>query len=114
MFKLGFADRFTYPVSFEVVSDGGKRNKFSFDAVLKRPSREEYQAYIKAAVDGEKSDLDIAREVLLGWKGVQDENGDDLPFSETARDNVLNITPVLPAVIDAFMESNSGKGRTKN
>ena len=114
MFKIGQTDRFTYPVHVEISGDGGKRQTHTFDATFKRLSREEFQAMMKAAQEGSLEDASVAADVLLGWKGVQDEHGGDLPFSEENRDALLNVWPVLPAVMSAFIEAHTPTGRAKN
>ena len=114
MFKIGQTDRFTYPVNVEIVGDGGKRQNFGFDATFKRLSRDEFQAMMKAAQDGSLDDMQVAGDVLLGWRGVQDEHGNDLPFSEDARAALLNTWPVLPAIMSAFLEAHTPKGKAKN
>lgn len=114
MIKLGQSDRYTYPVKVGIVGDGGLRQEFTFDAIFKRLSREEYAAVMSRARAGEIDDLDIARDVLLGWGRVVDESDEPLPFSEGNRDALLDVWPVLPAVVEAFVEANSPKGRAKN
>lgn len=114
MIKLGQSDRYSYPVKVAIVGDGGRRQEFGFDATFKRLSREEYAAVMSRARAGEIDDLVIARDALIGWWGVVDDAGEPLPFSETTRDALLNVWPVLPAVIEAFVEANSPKGRAKN
>lgn len=114
MFKIGLSDRFTYPVNVEVVGDGGKRSTYTFDAVFKRLSRDEIIEVTTRARDGESDDLALVRDVLLGWKGIQDDDGAELPFSEENRERVLSAWPVLPSVVAAFIEATSPKGKAKN
>lgn len=114
MFKIGQTDRFSYPVKVDIVGDGGKRNTYTFDAIFRRLQREEFSALARAAAAGERDDLSIAREVVLGWKGIQDADGNDLPFSEANFDLVMADWPVLPCVVAAFMESHIPKAREKN
>jgi len=114
MFKIGQTDRFSYPVSVEIPGDNGKRQNYTFDAIFKRISREEFVDITTRATAGELKDPDLVADVLLGWRGIQDEDGNDLPFSEANREMVLNIWPVMPAVVSAFLESQTPKGRAKN
>lgn len=114
MFKIGQTDRFTYPVSVEVVGDNGKRSSYSFDAVFKRLSNDEFVEVSRSAKMGDLPDIDLVRDVLIGWKGIQDEDGNDMPFTEANRDLVLNIWPVTPSIVTAFLEANTPKGRSKN
>jgi hypothetical protein len=114
MFKLGQTDRFSYPVTVDLPGDGGKRQTYTFDAIFRRLSRDEFLAVTTRAQAGELDDAQLVRDVLLGWKGIQDEHGQELPFSEQAREQVLDVWPVLPAVVTAFVESHTPKGRAKN
>ena len=114
MFKLGQSDRFTYPVSIEVLDESGKRKTYSFDAVFKRLSNDQFIEVSRAAKAGELPDLDLVRDVLLGWKGILDEDGNELTFSEANRDMVLNVWPVTPTIVSAFLEANTPKGKQKN
>lgn len=114
MIKIGQSDRFSYPVKVDLPADGGKHTTYTFDAVFRRLDREQFQRIVTRAQAGELDDVDLARDVLLGWAGVMDEDDKPLPFSEEAREALLNVWPVLPAVIGAFMEAHTPKGRTKN
>lgn len=114
MLKIGQSDRFTYPVAVEIPVDGGKRQTHTFDAVFLRLDRERFQDVISRAQSGELDDVSLIRGVLLGWNGVLDEHGQPLEFSEHNRDLLLNAWPVLPAVVSAFIEANTPKGRAKN
>lgn len=114
MFKIGQTDRFSYPVHVEIPGDGGKRVSYSFDAVFRRLSRDEFVDLTSRAQAGETSDSALVRDVLLGWKGIQDADGAELPFSEENRELVLNVWPVLPAVVAAFIEAHTPKGKAKN
>jgi len=114
MFKLGKSDSFTYPVKVEIPDEAGRTRTESFDGLFRRASREEFQATMERAKSGELEDLTLARDVLIGWRGVQDEEGKELPFSDANREVLLNVWPVLPAVVAAWLEAHSPKGRAKN
>lgn len=114
MFKIGQTDRFSYPVSVDIPADGGKRTTYTFDAIFRRLSRDEFVDLTTRAQAGETNDAALVRDVLLGWKGVQDAEGGELPFSEENRELVLNVWPVLPAVVAAFIEAHTPKGKAKN
>jgi hypothetical protein len=113
MFKLDSTDTYTYPVTIEVVADGGRFSKSSFDATFKRLSRTQVAEMMRQIRDGEMTDHGVAAAVLVGWKGVLDTSGAEIPFSEGARDQVLDVHPVCPAVIQAWADSLKG-GKAKN
>ncbi len=114
MFKLKQSNSYTWPVEVFLPGDGGKFIKETFDAEFKRLDMDQLKAMQKQSEAGE-DDSDGAnqiREILLGWKGVVDESG-DVPFSESARDELLKIPQVRAAILHAFRESVTG-GRRKN
>lgn len=114
MLKLGASDRFWYPVRVEILDDDGVRRTHEFRALFRRYGRSDFERLMKRARDGEITDDALAREVLLGWQGVQDETGGEVSFSAEARERLLDLWPVLPALILAFVEAHSPEGRRKN
>lgn len=114
MFKLGQSDSFSYPVEVEVVGDGGKRSTYTFDAQFRRLPSDELNEISRRAREGDVNDAGLVREVLVGWKGILDEDGSELPFSEASRERVCRVWPVTPSIVAAFLEANSPKGKQKN
>ena len=112
MFKIEQKPTYTGRVEVFSPRDGGKYQKGTFTAEFKALAQEEIDSILGDLRDG-RPDSDFALECLVGWKGVQDEDGNELPFSDSTRDQVLDIYPVLPSVIKAFYESLSG-ARAKN
>ena len=53
----------------------------------------------------------IAAEVLVGWSGVTDDNGDPVDFTAASADRFLRIQGVAKAVCDAWAESLEGAKR---
>lgn len=113
MFRLDASDAYWYPVTVELPVDGGKFAKSTFDAQFKRLSRTEVMELMRQIRDNETTDIQVACEVLLGWRGVCDRDGSEIPFSERAREQLLDVHPVCPAVIQAWAESLRG-GKAKN
>jgi hypothetical protein len=124
-FVLKQSATYVWPVTFRMPTDGGKYEKQSFDAEFKRLPQSrinevqvEVQARLKAAERGEAfetdiSDISIADEVLMGWAGVVDGDGDEVPFSETAKAELLNVPGLAGSIIEAYFESVQGK-KAKN
>ena len=78
----------------------------------------EVQARIKSserneATDDSISDQTIAEELLIGWSGVLDEDGDEVPFSESMKQQLLDIPTMATAIIVAYFDSLTGT-KTKN
>ena len=53
----------------------------------------------------------IAAEVLVGWSGVTDDDGEPVEFSAAALDRFLQIQGVAAAVVQAWGESLEGARR---
>lgn len=114
MLRLGASDRFWYPVRVEIVDADGVRRVHEFGALFRRLGRSDFERLMRRVRDGDLTDDALARDVLLGWRGVQDESGAEVPFSPEARERLLDLWPVLPALIQAFVEAHSPEGRRKN
>ncbi|HLE57541.1 MAG TPA: hypothetical protein VJB15_10695 [Rhodothermia bacterium] len=105
MFVISQSETYTWPVRVEIPVDGGKFKTETFDGVFARLSRSKIQEILGRE---DSSDLDAAKELLKGWKGVHDDGG-EIPFSESARDKILDVPLVASAVIKAWIESLGGK-----
>ena len=97
---------FKWPVSIEEPSDGGTFDTNTFDAIFKRVGRKDF---LKLS---EKSELDLLKAVLVGWDGIDDEDGKAVPFSMEAlrdlSDDPYWIRGVLKAYTDTFEGAQSG------
>ena len=113
MFKIGSKDQYSWPVKVELAADGGKTEKQTFDAVFKRLPQSEVESLGDKLRNDEIKEAALIEEILVGWKGVQDSDGNDLPFSETNRDFLMDVFPVRGCVITAWLESLK-VGRAKN
>lgn len=114
MFKLAQSVSYFWPVTVEIPVDGGKFEKSNFDAEFKRMSSTEVKEFRKSLLDGSfASDEIVAKTLLIGWKGISDSDGSELPFSETNKQKVLEIASTSKAVVTAFLESMAG-AKTKN
>jgi hypothetical protein len=122
-FVLKQTTTYSWPVSFDVPADGGRFVKQSFDAEFTRPTQsrivEIQEAVYKRLraiqndqdTDGMITDQEIAEEVLVGWSGVDDGEGAEVPFSEKAKQQVLDVPSVSAAIVEAFFDSLKGAKR---
>lgn len=110
MFKIETSPEYSWPVAVELPTDGGRTEKATFDAKFKRLTQSRIDEIRKAVEAGEMRDADLAREALVGWSGVVDGNG-DVPYSEAARDQLLEIPMVATAIVMALLGSISGAKR---
>lgn len=116
-FVLNQSESYSWPVSIKLPADGGKREKSNFDAVFKRlpqtrinEIQQLVQQRVKAAESGEEldngvTDQSIASEILVGWSGVVDGDGDDVPYSEAIKAQLLDVPMMAGALIEAYFAS---------
>ena len=93
---------FSWPVSIEEPSDGGTFDTVTFDAKFKRVGRKEFQKL------GEKGELDLLKVIMVGWEGIQDEDGKELPFSIEAMRELSDDPYWIRGVLKAYTETFEG------
>jgi len=49
--------------------------------------------------------------VLIGWAGVTDDDGKDIPFSQSALQQLLDVPMLAAAITLAYFESLQGAKR---
>ena len=124
-FVLKQSSSYVWPVTVKLPISGGKFEKQTFDAEFKRLPQTrinklqvEVQARIKSSernetADDSISDQSIAEELLIGWSGVLDEDGDEVSFTESMKQQLLDIPTMATAIIVAYFDSLTGV-KTKN
>ena len=122
-FVLKQSSSYTWPVSFDVPVDGGRHERQTFDGELKRlpqsrivEIQEAVQKRLSAIQRGEEADgmitdHEIAVEILIGWTGITDDTGEQVPFSEKAKAELLDVPTVTAAVVTAYFGSLQGAKR---
>ena len=127
-FKLDQKPYYKWPVEFEVPTDGGTWEKQSFDGHFARLGQErvEYltESYTRRVADLKAGvDLDeelatltpkaIAGEILIGWNGIFDDDGNEIPCTPATKERVLEVETVAAAVIQAWSSSLQGSAAKK-
>jgi hypothetical protein len=111
VFKLAQSNDYFWPVSISYPAENGRTEKATFDAKFRRISQSRIDEIQKAARSDELRDGDLIKEVLIGWKGVVDDSGEEIPFSESARDQLLNVPMMSYQIAVSFMGSLTGAQR---
>lgn len=109
MFHIAQKETYTAPV---VVEMPGVKAKQTFNAEFKRLSQDEINALFGKVKSSEIDDKQFCRDVLAGWTGVNDADG-ELIFSAESLESVLNVYPLPAAIVQAYSESLTG-ARLKN
>ncbi len=114
MFKIAQEPSYKWPVTVHIPKDGGKFVKATFSAEFRALPQDEIDNVLQDIRDGDR-DADFATTSLIGWSGVQDMDGSELPYSDEAKAKLTNIPYVRNALVAAFFESISGgAARRKN
>lgn len=104
---------YKWPAVVEFPVDGGKYDKETFDVEFKRVPQDRLREIGTAIDSGDITDNDLVIELVVGWAGISDSKGDDLPFSQAALGELLNVPLVASAIAAAWLESLA-KGKRKN
>ena len=110
-FVLKQSETYSWPVTVEIPIDGGRFDRQTFDAEFKRLPQARNNAIIAAAKAETTTDLEVAEEVLVGWKGISDDDGKDIPYSETAKAQLLDVPGVSAALVEGYINSLLGAKR---
>jgi hypothetical protein len=108
-----FSPTYKWPVLVEPPEGGGKYGKETFDAEFRRLPQDQLREIGDRIEAGTITDLELLDKVLLGWSGIFDEAGDEVPYSETNAGEILNVALVASAIVAAWLESLA-KGKRKN
>ena len=123
-FVLKSSSSYSWEVSF-FQPENGERKKQSFDALFKRLPQTRIneiqvlvQKRVKAIQEGEEdqsgiTDQSIADEVLVGWEGIEDGEGNPVPFSNKSKKQVLEVPMLASGIIEAYFNSLV-EGKQKN
>lgn len=98
---------YSWPVTVEVPSDGGRFDKQTFNAVFKRLGRAEFSKFAEAG------DVQLLEAVVVGWDGILDEKDKEVPFSLPELRDLADDPFWCKGVIKAYLESLEG-GQAKN
>lgn len=104
MLKIVKNPEFTALVTVHVPTDRGKvehQFKVRFRA-LTRSEEAQYDAFNAASTD------DFLRRIVVGWEGLQDDEGNTLEFSETAVNTLIDLHYVRQALVQTYVEAISG------
>jgi hypothetical protein len=101
-FVLKKTASYKWEVKVEVPVDGNRFETQAFEAVFKKISRSSFNDLV------DKGDDALVGEILLGWEGIADEAGKDVPFTEKNKQQLCDDPYVLRALIQAYADSLTG------
>jgi hypothetical protein len=115
-FVLKQSDTYVWPVAFDVPVDGGRHERQTFDGLFKRLPQSKFGPMVAELQQlDDLSDLEriteMAADLLVGWSGVTGDDGKEIPFSQKALHQLLEVPFLAVAVLKAYMDSIKGAKR---
>ena len=104
---------YKWPVVVEPPVDGGQFGKETFDAEFRRLPQDQLREIGERIDNGAIRDDELCRLVLVGWAGIDDAEGEPVPFSEGNMEMMLNVALVASSIVAAWLDSLA-KGKRKN
>lgn len=113
-FVLQQSASYKWPVKIVLAIDGGKREVSTFDAEFKRLPQSRINELLQEIRAQERGrgeqdnliqDTDVVEELLVGWSGVTDDAGKDVPFSGAALKQLIDIPTVASQIVKAWFDS---------
>ena len=105
-FRLAKKRTVKWPVTIQIPADGGKVTPATITAEFEVLDTEEIDR-----VGNEGGD--VLSRALIGWHGVADEDGNDIPFTEENKKSFLGITYVRAALYNAYAEVQQGRAAAR-
>lgn len=105
MFKMKKKDTFNWPVVINEPRDGGGFLSHEIKCEFKLQEQSKMDTLL---AQFREDDRDILKVLLVGWTGVQNEDGEPMPFNDETRDAFLDLTYVRTALLKAYFDATSG------
>ena len=106
-FVLQKSASISWPITVRKPSDGGKFQDQKFDALFRHIGRERFNELI------ELGDEALTNEILVGWKNIEDGEGNEIEFNEENKKLLLDDFIVEKTLIEEYGKFITG-GAEKN
>ena len=100
-FKVRKVSSYEWPVKVEV-PEKGRFKEETFTAIFRKVSRSQFNSLI------EEGDEALVDHILLGWKGVVDDDGDEIEFCDSVKAELVDDPLFLRGLITSFSDSVLG------
>tara|TARA_Y100000593_G_scaffold92981_1_gene186250 strand:- start:858 stop:1211 length:354 start_codon:yes stop_codon:yes gene_type:complete len=115
-FILKKRNTYFWPINFETPVDDGKYETLKFSCEFKRIKQsqiEEYQKQFQDMKTALAASRKCAKEVVVGWKDILDEENNQIEFSTKTLDLLLE-TPMLAQTIAVAYIGSLNEEKAKN
>ena len=104
--RITVSDRVQYRVRGTINNESGAAEAFDFRVTARRLDPESMQAQL---ADSSRRIDDFLADVIVGWQGVVDAEGTDVPFSPTALAQLLKIPNIGLLMFKAYAAETAAK-----
>lgn len=105
-FKRKLSNKFEVKVTVNVPAENGGFDANTFEAVFRRPKDKKELTDYEARPG--LNDAQFVRDWMVGWKLVDEDSKQDVPFSEVELEALLAIEPTATATVSAFYTAYRG------
>lgn len=105
----GVKDSIDIKVTANIDTDNGRTLKVPFIITAKKPTTKEQRDIGNALRDDRMTDDQLIAEFLMGWKGLQGADGNDVPFNDETLEMVLDAPEYRAAIQRGIKEALLGK-----
>lgn len=98
-----------WPVRIDVPADGGRFKRETFEVEFESIAQSELEKLTQQAAEETIKNIDFARRVVVGWREIIDDEGNEMPFSTSSFEQILDVPMVAGAIASAYFESVAGR-----
>jgi hypothetical protein len=96
---------YKWKVEVKVNKDGEVSTEI-FNAHFKNISQSRFREMIKMVEDEQIDEVDVTKEVLVGWEDMEASDGSEVPFNKSTLNKLLEVRGFATAVGMTFIQSN--------
>lgn len=112
-FKISRSQTYRWPIKIRLPKDGGGCTVETFEGEFRRLKQsriDELRRQLIAQEQGRLEDGEITAEaaiceILAGWSGIMDDDGEELAFSPSALAQIVELPTVAMQILRAWGES---------
>lgn len=111
MFRIRQTNTFVWTVKVLMPVSGSRHETHTFDLEFRRLSQTDLTKLAQDVQNDERTAIQIVRDIVVGWTdgSIVDEDGNAIPFSQGALDQLLDVPMVAGAVLTAFLDAYNGQ-----
>ena len=103
MLVLNMSPTYFAPVRIKLLDAEGALQEHRFDAQFERWNMDQIKAYFESTT--QRSDADVARSALKGWRHIGRPGGVAFEFNDANLEELLQVPGMATALVEALIQS---------